>query len=136
MGLFDGLFGGKSGAPELDREQAMSARPVLNQLVRVEEDDDQTVTLHVPRRNTTLVRRVTGFFRRSPYRHVSLDELGSFVIQRCDGTNTVSDIVDKFSEEFKLNRREAEMSMTEFLRDLASRHIVALVIDEDKSTES
>jgi hypothetical protein len=131
-----GLFGSKSDAPDLDREQAMSARPVLNQLVRVEQHDDGRVTLQVPRRSTTLVRLVSRFFKLPPYRRVALDELGSFVIQRCDGEHTVRDIVDKFSEEFKLNKREAEISMTDFIKTLAGRHIIALVIDEPDSNET
>jgi len=42
----------------------------------------------------------------------------------------VRDMIDKFAERFKLNRREAEVSLSSFLRTLAGRSIVGLLIEE------
>ncbi len=125
------LFGGKrQKGPELDRDQSLSAKPFLNRRVKVERTDDGTVILQVPRRNTAMMRTVSRFFRIPPYRQVALDELGTFVIELCDGTHAVRDIVDKFAERFRLNRREAEVSTSAFLRTLAGRSIVGLLIEE------
>ena len=126
------LFGHKKpSGPPLGRAESLSARPVLNRLVRVERGEDGLATLQVPRGDSALVRSVSRWFRLPPYRPIALDELGSFVIELCDGRHTVRDLVDKLAKRFKLNRREAEVGMTTFLRTLARRSIIALVIEND-----
>jgi hypothetical protein len=125
------LFGRKGrDVPQLDRQESLSARPVLNRLVKLERDEDGNIILQVPRRDTAMVRWVCRTFRLPPYKRVALDELGTFVIEHCDGEHTVGDIVDKFAKRFRLNRREAEVSMSTFLRDLARRAIIGLVIEQ------
>jgi hypothetical protein len=124
----------KAGKTALDRDGALSARPVLNRLVKTERDAAGNVILQVPRRDNALVRTVSRWFHVPPYKKVALDELGTFVIELCDGENTVRDIVDKLGGRFKLGRREAELSTTAFLRTLAGRSIIGLLIeggDED-----
>ena len=126
------LFGRKKEAvPRLDREQSLAARPVLNKLVKVERDEKGNVVLHVPRPDTTTVRLLARHFKLPPYKRVALDELGAFVIELCDGQNSVRVVVDKFAKRFTLNRREAEVSMATFLRDLARRNIIGLVIESE-----
>ena len=119
----------KTGKPQLTREESLAARPALNPLVKIEKADDGAVILHVPRRDNALVRTVCRVFRLPPYRRVALDELGSFVIQLCDGRRPVSEVVEKFAEQFRLSRRDAEVSVVTFLRLLARRAIVGLVIE-------
>ena len=124
------LFGRSRGeGPRLDRQTSLAARPVLNRLVKVERDAEGNVVLRVPRRDSALVRTVSRAFRISPYRKVALDELGTFVIELCDGQHTVRAVVEKLAERFRLNRREAEVSTSTFLRDLARRSIIGLVVD-------
>ena len=117
--------------PQLSRQESLDARPVVSRLVKVDRDDKGGIVLQVPRRNSALVRTVSRAFRISPYKRVALDELGTFVIELCDGRHTVRDIVDRLAGTFRLNRREAEVSTTTFLRDLARRSIIGLVIGED-----
>jgi len=102
---------------------------VLNRLVKVDRDREGHVILQVPRADNSLVRSVTRWFRLPPYKPIALDELGTFVIELCDGRRTVRDLVDMFAKRYKLNRREAEVGMTTFLRTLARRSIIALVIE-------
>ncbi len=125
------FFGKKQPAPHLDRETSLHARPVLNRLVKVECGDDGNVVLLVPRPDNWWVRWVSSSFKLPAYKRVALDELGSFVIEHCDGAHSVRDVVDKFAKKYRLNRREAEVSMNTFLRDLARRSIIGLVIEED-----
>ena len=118
------------GLQQLSREESLSARPVLSRLVRVDRNEQGRLVLQIPRRDSSLVRTVARAFRIAPYKKVALDEIGTFVIELCDGRHTVRDVVDKLAKEYKLNRREAEVSTTSFLRTLARRSIVGLVIDE------
>ncbi len=120
----------RRGKPELSREESLSAKPVLNSLVREERDADGHVILQVPRRDTVMTRTVARVFKMRPYRRITLDELGTFVIQLCDGRHTVDEIVDKFAEEFRLSRREAELAMLEFIRGLARRSVIGLVVEK------
>lgn len=130
------LFGRKKRQlPRLDRKQSLSAKPFLNRQVKMERAGDGNIILQVPRRKTAMVRAVSRFFRMPPYRRVLLDELGTFVIERCDGKHAVRDIVDKFAERFRLNRREAEVSTATFLRTLVGRSIVGLLIEEGNGQE-
>jgi Coenzyme PQQ synthesis protein D (PqqD) len=124
------LFGRKERQPRLDRRQYQTARPVLNKLVKLERAEDGTAVLHVPRPDNMWVRWVSRSFGLPPYKRVALDALGTFVIEHCNGEHTVRDIVDKFAEKFRLNRREAEVSMSTFLRDLARRSIIGLVVQD------
>ncbi len=125
------FFGKKQPAPQLDRETSLHAKPVLNRLVKVEHAEDGNVVLLVPRPDNWWVRWVSSSFKLPAYKRVALDELGTFVIEHCDGTHTVRDVVDKFAKTYRLNRREAEVSMNTFLRDLARRSIIGLVIEEE-----
>jgi hypothetical protein len=125
------LFGGKKGKePALDRETALSARPVLTRLVKLDTDEEGNAVLQVPRPDTSTMRVLSRLFGMPPYKRVALDELGTFVIELCDGGHSVREISEEFAERFRLNRREAEVSTTAFVRTLARRSIIALVIDE------
>jgi hypothetical protein len=125
-----GLFRKKEPKARLDRRQSMSARPVLNRLVKVERGEDGNAILQVPRADNMMVRWVSRSFKLPPYKKVALDELGTFVIEHCDGEHTVRDVVDMFAKKYRLNRREAEVSMSTFLRDLARRSIIGLVVEK------
>ena len=127
-----GIFSRKVPQPKLDRREAMSARPVLNTLVKIERAADGNIVLQVPRPDNMMVRWVSRSFGLPTYKKVALDELGTFVIEHCNGEHTVRDIVDKFAKRFRLNRREAEVSMSTFLRDLGRRSIIGLVVERRK----
>ncbi len=129
MGLFRRK---KEPLPELDRADSLSANPVLNSLVKVERDGKDNIVLQIPRRDSAMVRMVSKVFKMRPYRRITLDELGTFVVELCDGEHTVREIVDKLAEEYKLNQREAELSTAEFLKDLGGRSIIGLVIEDDE----
>lgn len=127
MGLFRH---GKPDLPDLTREQSLGARPVLNRLVKVERSEDGNVILQIPRRDSALARLLAKVFKMSPYRQLALDQIGTFVLELCDGEYTVRQIVDKLAETYTLSRREAELSLGEFLRMLARRSLIGLVIEE------
>ena len=61
-------------------------------------------------------------------RRVELDELGTFVVGQIDGARDVLEIVNAFTTRFKVNRREAELSVVEFLKSLVQRHLISIAI--------
>jgi len=81
---------------------------------------------------TVPVRRGRGFLGRfqadSWQKRVRLDPLGSFVLGQVDGKRNALEITDAFIVRFKVNRREAELSIVAFLKSLLERHIISIAI--------
>ena len=120
-------FGGKARRPTIDRRQSLAGIPVLNDgTVLASEGAEDNVVVKVP------LRRQRGFLGRLfpdvAEKQIKLDELGSFVIRHVDGKTSVLDIVEAFVKRFGVNRREAELSIAEFLKSLARRRVISIVI--------
>lgn len=125
----------KHRGPQLDRATSLSAKPVLNQLVKVERDAAGNVLLNIPRRRTALVRVVSKVFKLPPFRRVALDQLGTYVISHCDGQHKVSEIIGGLAAEFQITKREAEVSLLKYLQTLAKRGIIGLAIVENQDLQ-
>jgi hypothetical protein len=61
-------------------------------------------------------------------KRVRLDEIGTYVIRQIDGVRTVKELVEAFASAYRVNRREAELCMAEFLKSLVQRNIIAIGI--------
>ena len=121
----------KKAGPALTREQAMQAWPVRNPALKVHVADDDAVTIELPRRKDWM-GGVLGFLFSVPQaKPVQLDEVGSLVWNLCDGDHTVRDIVGALVDEYKLNRREVEVSLTEYLQTLAKRGMVGFAVPRE-----
>jgi hypothetical protein len=112
----------------------MGAYPVVNQLVKWEENADGVIVLHIPRRMTGMARFMIKTFKVPTHRRVELDELGTFVLRLCDGEHTVRQIIGQFSRHYRLNPREAEVSMIQYLKILAQRGIIGLAVPTEPGT--
>lgn len=129
--------------PKLTRKQALLARPVRNPALQWEQLDNGEVRIILPRRDDRIGKVLSVLFYVPKSRPVSLDMVGASVWQLCDGEHTVEDIVEALRDEHRLHRREAEVSLTEFLKTLGKRHMVAFIVpteflkgeDAEKPTE-
>ena len=110
----------------LDRRTSLEGIPFLNPGVAVSERDDGKLLVK------TTIRRRSGFLARflpeSLTRQYKLDELGSFVIREIDGKKNTEEIIDDFVARFRTNRREAELSVVQFLKMLLERQVVSIAI--------
>ncbi len=61
-------------------------------------------------------------------RRVTLDELGTFVLRQIDGRRSTRAIVDGFAARYQVSRRQAELSCVEFIRSLAARQVISILI--------
>ena len=116
----------KAKAP---RAELLAAVPVRNPLLewRVDEEPGSpVVVLLVPRRGDGIGRLLNRLFDAPEHRQVVLDELGTQVWRLCDGTTTVDGIVRALMERHRLQRREAEVSLTTYLETLARRGFIEL----------
>lgn len=57
---------------------------------------------------------------------LELDELGTKAWDMINGTRTVEDIINVFAEDLQLHKREAEASVTQFIRELGKRGLIGL----------
>jgi len=90
------------------------------------EESEEQVTLLVPRygRNS-FSRWFERRMRTKPFK-VHLDDVGTFVWQRCDGETRVAEIADGLREEFGERIEPAEDRLVEFLTDLVRGGFVSL----------
>jgi hypothetical protein len=121
----------KKKGPQLKREDSLAAVVVPNRQLRVERNAEGVITLYAPFHAAAFVERIARWLGAAPRAgeaKVELDEVGSFVWDLCDGRRNVREMVACLTEKYKLNRKEAEASLTAFLRSLAGRNLVAIVI--------
>ena len=119
---------------QLTREQSLSARPIQNKAVQVSRDDTGLICISIPRRKAWWVDLLARVFFVPGEKRVGLDEIGSYVWDLCDGTNDVRSIIAQFQKRYQLNRKEAEVSLTTFLRTLAARRLVVIAVLKGKKS--
>lgn len=99
-----------------------------NQLVEWKKNDKGEVCLEIPRRQEPWFRPLFLVFSVPKRRRIQLDEIGSEVWELCDGKRTVGEIILSFSRTHKLNRKETEVAMLTYFRELAKRRLVGLQV--------
>ncbi|NIM05859.1 MAG: PqqD family peptide modification chaperone [Armatimonadetes bacterium] len=118
----------QKGKPRLTRRQALSALPVRNQAFAVRRTENGETEITVPRRNDWLGKLLSLILLIPKERKIVLEAVGSEVWDMCDGAHTVSQMADALVKKHKLDRREAETSLTEYLRRLGKRRLIAFAI--------
>jgi len=112
----------------LSREQSLGSIPLRNEAIEVVPTEDGSVRLIIPRRETRWVKALSRLFTIPERRPLTLDEIGSFVWNLCDGQHTVRQIVKALCGRYRLHRKEAEVSVVTYLRQLAKRGIIGIAV--------
>jgi len=109
--------------------EQMSAIPCRNRAASVEQmGKGGGVLVCIPLAKKWWVRPpLTWIFPVSGQRRVQLDETGAWVLEQCNGNQTIEQIVERLQEKHKLSFHEARVPVLQFLRMLCERGIVALV---------
>ncbi len=111
------------------RMQALACTPIRNPEVE-ERDTGDGILLRYPVEIKpwfqSIFKRMSNRDSNIIMRRLQLDVLGSSVWQMVDGKHTVADIVKQFREIHQLGIREAELSVTGFLKDLGKRTLIAM----------
>ena len=104
----------------------MDGIPVLNENVSYRDDAVGRVVINVK------TRRGNGLLARFQppvlERNVRLDEIGGFVFKLIDNRRSTLDIIELFIEQYRVNRREAVLSVVNFLKLLGKRNIISIAI--------
>lgn len=111
----------------VDRRVVLSALPVRNRLVEWSDEGEGGVILRVPRRRDGLAGLLNRVVAAPEHRQVQLDEVGSDVWRMCDGASTVETIIGELAKKYRLNRREVELSLGQYLKQLAQRRYIGLL---------
>ena len=114
--------------PQLTREQALAVRPLVNPLLTWARNEKDEVVLDIPIRQDRYGKILGRLFGTPKRKELVLDEVGSTVWGLCDGEHNVGFIVGEMCRRYKLNRREAETSVTMYLKMLAERNLVGLKV--------
>jgi hypothetical protein len=130
-GLLRLLKGKPTPRPAISRQDALRVYPTRNPNLQWELDSEGVVSATLTRPRDLRNRVVGGFLMLPESKQLKLDEVGTFVWNLCDGEHTVADIVGEMAEQYKLSRREVEVSLTEFLRMLAKRGMIVVAVPQD-----
>jgi len=129
--ILNRLRGRPPESPSLTRRQALSAFPVRNPELQWRELESEEVVVTVKSPSRLSWRLISWLFYLPATRTITLDEVGSFVWRLCDGEHSVSAMVKALCARYKLGKREAEVSLTTYLRDLGRRGLIAFAVPED-----
>jgi len=116
--------------PDHSRQQALECIPVKNPQVweEIDADGDLRLLYQVQVRPWfhRIMKKITGREKSVIDRTLQLDQLGASVWQMIDGRKSVRKIIDEFQDQQQLNRREAEISVSAFFKELGRRGLLAM----------
>jgi len=117
-------------ASTLSRREALTCIPVKNRHVRERRLENGDVVVVYPmmvRPWMESLARWLGADATPPRTaKLQLDRLGSAVWAMLDGQTSLQRIVAAFSEAHRLERKEAEVAVTQFIRELGRRGLIGL----------
>ncbi len=114
----------------------LNSRPARNQAVEWERTERGEVRITVTRQDNWKIRLLAKLFYIPRKRSITLDEVGTEVWQMCNGHTSVRQMIETLSARHQLNRKEAEVSLLEYLKTLAQRRFVGFLIDGDRPPEA
>jgi hypothetical protein len=113
-----------------NRDSSLELTPVKNIQITEKQLPGGMVLIHYP---VTIRPWVARVFKRlgqhmneNRNRKLQLDALGTEVWALIDGDRSVRRIIEMFASTHRFQFREAELAVTQFLRDLGRRGIIAL----------
>ena len=130
IGQLRAFVEGRKNRPS--RAQVLSARPERHPQVSWsrepgrEEGLPPLVLLRIPRRRDRWGDALARWFKLPEHKRIELDQIGSDVWELCDGNRSVEAISRRISETYKLNKRQAQTSVTAYLKMLADRRLIGL----------
>jgi hypothetical protein len=124
------VFRKKSIQSRITRNEALSYKPAKNQHISETRLDTGEVIIEYPVAVRPLIaavaRRLGKTQNLTQTRKLQLDALGTSVWDLIDGRHTVRRMINIFAETHRLEKREAEVSVTQFIRELGRRGLLGL----------
>ncbi|RKY68929.1 MAG: hypothetical protein DRQ02_02730 [Candidatus Latescibacterota bacterium] len=111
----------------ISREQMLGSRPVRNQVLEWKRKDNK-VLIVFRRKQSKSIGFLSKIFHIPEKKVVELDSLGARVWQMCDGQHTVEKMIEALVAENKLEYKEAEVALVQFLKTLAQKRMIAFQV--------
>lgn len=112
----------------LDGAELLQAVVYANETMDISTLRDGGALVKVPmRRPRWLAPPLSWILPFSSTRRVRLDAVGANVLKRCNGRDSVERIIETFAVDNKLSFREAQLSISVFLRQMTERGLVVIV---------
>ncbi len=107
----------------------MESRPARNELLAWEDTEEGEVRITVTRQETWKTRLLSKVFYIPEKRTITLDEVGAQVWQMCDGRTSVAQMIEGLRDHYKLDRKEAEVSLLSYLKTLGQKRFVGFLVE-------
>lgn len=125
------VFKKKPAAGGMNRSEALARKPVKSRHVTETRLETGEVLLEYPLAVRPLVAAVARRLGKSQedlvqIKKLQLDTLGTSVWDLVDGKCSVRRIIQIFAETHRLDKKEAEVSVTQFIRELGRRGLLGL----------
>ena len=124
------LFRKKPQGPTISRAEALDRIPVKNRQISENRLESGEVVIHYPVIMRPffagLAKRFGGQEAQIQIKKLQLDELGTSVWNLLDGERSVRQLVKMFAGTHQLETREAEVSVTQFIRELGRRGLIGM----------
>jgi hypothetical protein len=124
------VFKKKSHDLGLTRTEALKFRPIRSTRIqesRLETGEIMLIYLVDIRPWADRIAKRFGKKESKPIeKKLQLDELGTAVWEKINGERSVTQIIQWFAKKYQLHTKEAEVSVTRFLRELGKRGIIGL----------
>ena len=124
------VFRKKSSAGQLSRTEALEYTPVKSRKISETRLESGEVIIEYPLAVrpwiTAVARRLGGHQNLKQTKKLQLDALGTSVWDLVDGKRSVRIIIRIFAKTHRLENREAEISVTSFIRQLGQRGLLGL----------
>ena len=117
--------------PKIGREAMFKSKPVRNDKLTWEENEQGEAVVTLERGDSWKVRALSKIFWIPNQKTLVLDEIGTQVWTMCDGRTTVEAMIRRLSEVHKLNVKEAEISLLAYLKQLGQKGLVGFVVAKD-----
>ena len=125
-----GWFSKKKPAPVMERTRALDMVPVRNRSVEQTATEDGLVRLSYPLAIKPwfgkLADSVGLWDKRPMIKQLELDEMGSFTWNLIDGQRSVREVARAFADRYQVQPREAELSVTAFIKTIGQRGLIGL----------
>ena len=124
------VFRKKSGAGHLSRTEALEYTPVKSREISQIRLESGEVVIEYPLIVrpwiTAVAKRLGGLQNQKQTKKLQLDAMGTSVWDLVDGQRSVRMIIQIFAKAHRLENREAEVSVTSFIRQLGQRGLLGL----------
>ena len=124
------VFRKKSGAGHLSRTEALEYTPVKSREISQIRLESGEVIIEYPLIVrpwiTAVAKRLGGPQHQKQTKKLQLDAMGTSVWDLVDGQRSVRMIIQIFAKAHRLENREAEVSVTSFIRQLGQRGLLGL----------